>query len=502
MASSGKTNSHSEKGGGNPVMTTAAVIPPVDNVQYSIHSTASKRTLVFSSSLAGVLSLLASQVYFPALTPIARDLHVSDTLVNLSISIYIVMEGLTPAFSAQISDTCGRRPVYIVCLVIFLGSNIGLAIQNSYTALLVLRLVQAAGSSGAQSLGNAVAADVAPPAERGAYVSYAAGLPMLASAIGPVIGGLMAEFAGWHSIFWLLAALGGATLLYMALFFPETCRKIVGNGSVPPQRWNRCWTNVWLERQREGAGDLRQGEGEEIKPPTFKFPNPLRPVLLLLKPECGFALLYSSILACSFYATLALIPTQFGRIYSFDELKVSLCYLPYGVGALVAALSRGYFIDANFRRHATALGITMEKNKTDLTDFPIERARIEVAVPTIGLTTALTIAFGWMLHAGVHVAGPLIILFALGFCASASLNCIQALMLDINPGRAGTVLASNSLLRCLLGAGATAATVPLITAVGIGWALTVFGGLNALFAPMLWYIMRKGPEWRKRSKRL
>ncbi|KAK1570069.1 major facilitator superfamily domain-containing protein [Colletotrichum navitas] len=471
----------------------AAELPfPSDNVHYSIYSPAAKRALVFSSSFAGLLSSLSGHIYFPALTLIARDLNVSDSLVNLSISTYMILEGLTPAFSAQISDTCGRRPVFIMCLVIFLGANIGLAIQNSYAALLVLRMVQSAGSSGAQSLVSPIVADVAAPAERGAYVGYAAGLAMLAAAVGPVIGGLMVRYAGWHSIFWLLAALGAATLLPMALFFPETCRKIVGNGSVPPQWWNQSGIDVLLQRRKKG--------GAEIKPPPLKFPNPLRPVLLLLKPECGFPLLYSSILACSYFATLALIPTQFSHVYSFNELQVSLCYLPYGIGALLAALSRGYFIDANFRRHAAALGIAVDNNKTDLIDFPIERARIEVAAPTIGLGTACTVSFGWMLHAGAHVSGPLIMLLALGFCAGATLSCIQTLMLDINPGRAGTVVASNSLLRCVLGAGATAGVVPLINGVGIGWAMTVFGGLNALFMPLLWYIMRKGPDWRKRSK--
>lgn len=310
----------------------------------------------------------------------------------------------------------------------------------------------------------------------------------------------MAQYAGWHSIFWLLSALTGAVTIPIALFFPETCRKVVGNGSLPPQRWNRCYTNVWYEQRvisRGGEVPYRQRD-DLARSRNVKFPNPLGPITLLLQRECGFALLYSSILACSFYATLALIPSQFSRIYDFNELQVSLCYIPFGVGALVAAFSRGRMIDANFHRHAKRLGITIEKNRrTDLTGFPIERARLEVAVPTIILTTACTIGLGWMLQEQVHLSGPLIMLFFIGFCASASLNCIAALLLDLYFGRAGTVAASNNLLRCLLGAGATAATVPLINGVGIGWALTIFGFLNTVFMPLLWYIMRQGPSWRE-----
>lgn len=309
----------------------------------------------------------------------------------------------------------------------------------------------------------------------------------------------MAQYAGWHSIFWLLTAMAGTVLIPIALFFPETCRKVVGNGSVPPQNWNRCYTNIWYERRtaREGKAVPYEKREQLAKLRKAKFPNPLGPVLLLLQKECGFALLYSSILACSFYSVVALIPSQFSRIYHFNELQVSLCYIPFGVGALLAAFIRGRYIDGNFRRHAKRLGIVIDKNKrTDLTGFPIERARIEVAIPTIVLTTACGVGFGWMLDQNVHLAGPLILLFFVGFCASASLNCIATLLIDIYPGRAGSVAAANNLLRCMLGAGATAATVPLIDAVGIGWALTIFGLLNTIFMPLLWYIMREGPGWR------
>lgn len=165
----------------------AQKVAPLTNVGdddlWSVWSTRGKRVIIFSASFASLLSPLSSQIYFPALEPIARDLQVSNTLINLSISTYIILQGIAPTFSAQLSDTAGRRPVYLVCLVLFLAANIGLGAQNSYPALLALRCFQSAGSSGIAALSNAVAADVATPAERGSYVSFASALPMLATAI-------------------------------------------------------------------------------------------------------------------------------------------------------------------------------------------------------------------------------------------------------------------------------------------------------------------------------
>jgi MFS family permease len=52
------------------------------------------------------------------------------------------MQGLAPAFIGRLSDDAGRRPAYFLCFVIYIAANIGLALQNSYPALMVLRCVQ------------------------------------------------------------------------------------------------------------------------------------------------------------------------------------------------------------------------------------------------------------------------------------------------------------------------------------------------------------------------
>lgn len=66
----------------------------------------------------------------------------------------------------------GRRPAYAIGFVIYMGANIGLALQNSYVALFVLRCVQSSGSSATIALGNGVVADIATSAERGTWMGY------------------------------------------------------------------------------------------------------------------------------------------------------------------------------------------------------------------------------------------------------------------------------------------------------------------------------------------
>lgn len=70
------------------------------------------------------------------------------------------------------SDESGRRLSYLICFVIFIAANIGLALQTNYAALLVLRMLQAFGCSAAIALSTAVVADIATSAERGKYMGY------------------------------------------------------------------------------------------------------------------------------------------------------------------------------------------------------------------------------------------------------------------------------------------------------------------------------------------
>jgi MFS family permease len=50
--------------------------------------------------------------------------------------------------------------------------------------------------------------------------------------IGPVIGGIISQYLGFHAIFWFLFGLGALTLFLIQLLLPETLRSIAGNGSI------------------------------------------------------------------------------------------------------------------------------------------------------------------------------------------------------------------------------------------------------------------------------
>ena len=62
----------------------------VADVDYSVFTVSQRRYIVFMASWAGFFSPVSSQIYFPALNTLARDLHVSNSLINLTLTSYMV----------------------------------------------------------------------------------------------------------------------------------------------------------------------------------------------------------------------------------------------------------------------------------------------------------------------------------------------------------------------------------------------------------------------------
>ncbi|KAH6889384.1 major facilitator superfamily domain-containing protein [Thelonectria olida] len=475
-------------------------LPPV----YSVFTTWQKRWIVLAAATTAFFSPLSAQIYFPALTAIANDLNVTSSQVNLTVTTYMILQGITPMFIGSLADSGGRRPAYVICFLIYIAANIGLALAPNYGALLGLRCLQSAGSSSTVALCVAVVADVITSAERGQYVGFTTVPVVLAPALGPVIGGLLSEYLGWRSIFWFLTILAGVTIVLVVFFFPETCRHIVGDGSMTAPPMYRSLWQMLKRRRREANGDKarRQSDASRTKS-TFKFkpPNVLEPLLMLFQKETGLLLGMSSIVFAGFYCIATAMPTLFADIYGFNEVDVGLMYLPLAFGSILAALIVGPAINKNYKRHCDKLGIACDgKRQQDLAGFPIERARLEIGFPLLLLTAVCLIAWGWAVDAKAHPAVPCVISAILGVGMIGFNNTTSALLVDIHPGKAGTATAANNLTRCLVGAGATAAVVPMIDAMGIGWAFTLVGGLYFVTCPALVVLMVFGIKWRSQRE--
>lgn len=94
---------------------------------------------------------MSSFIYYPALQLLSESLHVSVDKINLTISSYMAIATIAPTLVGDAADVMGRRSVYIVILGIYIASNIAIALAESYSALLGLRILQALAISGTRT---------------------------------------------------------------------------------------------------------------------------------------------------------------------------------------------------------------------------------------------------------------------------------------------------------------------------------------------------------------
>jgi hypothetical protein len=139
-----------------PAIEEPQDIDQATSMPYSTFTKQQKRLICFLIAFAAMFSPLSSFIYYPAITSLAKDLHTSIELINLTISSYMIVSGIAPAIIGDLADITGRRWIYILTLFIYCAADVGLALQRSWPALLTLRMVQSVGSSGKSSVGNSV----------------------------------------------------------------------------------------------------------------------------------------------------------------------------------------------------------------------------------------------------------------------------------------------------------------------------------------------------------
>ena len=312
-----------------------------------------------------------------------------------------------------------------------------------------------------------------------------------APSLGPIIGGVLTETLSWHWIFWLLTILSGTNLAVLTLIMPETSRNIVNDGSIrPPSRINRPFIPIlksFASRRSDAAVAAKR---------AIRFPNPLT-CLVTLRQRATFLVILIGGIQYTIYGCLAAsFSTLMIQLYGLNYLTGGLIYLPCGVGGVLAAYTTGKLLDKDYVRTAKRYNLPIDKSSNDLSNFPIEKARLLSIFPLLAVSTIATIGFGWALKQQTSIAVPLVLTFFSGASQVAIFTVCGTLLTDLNPDQSATVQAGYNLIRCTLSAGGLAALQALIDGIGVGWCFTVYALIGALCIPCAALLRSRGMQWR------
>ncbi|CAJ0894332.1 16019_t:CDS:2 [Entrophospora sp. SA101] len=143
-------------------------------------------------AFASILIGMGGSILYPALISIQNDLETTEFLTNFLIAIYLMFFGIGQLGWASYSDIFKtRRKMFLGSFLVYLIASIISAVSNSIWLLCLMRVFQALGTSADQCVGAGIISDIFIP------TGYIVG-----QITGPVVGGFVTEYLGWHWIFW------------------------------------------------------------------------------------------------------------------------------------------------------------------------------------------------------------------------------------------------------------------------------------------------------------
>jgi DHA1 family bicyclomycin/chloramphenicol resistance-like MFS transporter len=175
------------------------------------------RILVIMLGMLAATGPLSIDMYLPSLPSIQSDLAASAADTQLSLSAFLIGYACGQLLYGPISDRFGRKPVLLTGMFAYAATSFLCTLSTNIETLIVLRFLQALGGGSGIVLARAIINDYFPANEAAQVLSLVSIVTMLGPLVSPIIGGYLLVLAGWHSIFWLLSAMG--TIFFLMVYF-------------------------------------------------------------------------------------------------------------------------------------------------------------------------------------------------------------------------------------------------------------------------------------------
>lgn len=145
-------------------------------------------------------------------------------LVSWVVMAYLlVLSGLMLA-CGRLGDILGFRRVFLAGFFIFTLGSLFCSISVSITMLIASRVLQGIGAAAIEAIAPALIVICLPEEKRGWAFGILMTVASLAIAAGPILGGFLTEFLGWHWVFFVNVPVGVVALVLALRYLPQDTR--------------------------------------------------------------------------------------------------------------------------------------------------------------------------------------------------------------------------------------------------------------------------------------
>jgi EmrB/QacA subfamily drug resistance transporter len=177
-----------------------------------------RRYFIFASVSLGLLmsaiDFTAVSVAFPHFM---RDLNTNILWAGWTISIYYIGVTITMPLAGSLSDTFGRKKVFLFFLILFTGSSLACGLAPNVSMLITFRFFQGIGGAGFFPSASGIVSDHFPK-NRQTAIGLFSSIVSIGAIIGPNLGGWIVSRLSWRYIFYVNLPIGlGLMVLIMVL---------------------------------------------------------------------------------------------------------------------------------------------------------------------------------------------------------------------------------------------------------------------------------------------
>ena len=445
-------------------------------------STTKKWAITSVLSATGFNRILVSTIIAPALSRIAVDLNMNRAESVMSMSVYLLATAFGPLVIGPLSEIYGRKPVLHATNVWFLLWNLVCGFSHNKGVLIAARLLAGFGAGAVYVLAGGVLGDVWRPGQRGKSLGFYILVPLLAVAIGPVVGGLIAQSTTWRWSFWSTSIVQLLLTVFSIVIMDETYASIILQRKAV--------------RVRKETGDHRFHTASEKlsegRPTLWVLQRGLsRPIrLLVFHPIIQL----QACLSAFYYGLLYLVISTYADLwtskYGESVAASGLHYIALSIGEVAGAALGGPLMDIVFRKL---------KARTNGTEAP--EYHMPLMLPTAIAISVGLLLYGWTAQAQIPwpVVDVSVAVFSCGMQISGM--ALQAYVIDAYPDNTSSAQAAAQFPRSLAAFGFPLFGPSMYEALGYGWAntlLAIIAFLVSVTAPI--FIWMYGSRLRAKAR--
>ncbi|HEY5879310.1 MAG TPA: DHA2 family efflux MFS transporter permease subunit, partial [Nakamurella sp.] len=320
-----------------------------------VYDSAHGKWVLTATVLGSGLAQLDGTVVNVALPRIAEDLGGGLTAMQWTLNAYtLALSGLL-LLGGSLGDRMGRRRIFVVGVVWFTLASIGCAFAPSSAVLIAMRALQGAGAALLTPGSLAILQASFRREDRSTAVGAWSGLGGVATAIGPIVGGLLVGVApwGWRLVFLINLPIAIAVIWLANRYIPESRdEQATGRIDVPgavlasfglggliyglTEGPASGWTPVVLAIT--AAGVLMLALFVLVERRT---PEPLLPLELFADRQFTAANLVTFAVYAALAGALFLLPVQLQLVAGFSPVAAGAATLPITVAMLLLSARMG-----------------------------------------------------------------------------------------------------------------------------------------------------------------